>query len=46
VYLCGHPEMVMQTQKKAYLKGASLSDIYADAFHVKLPMENVRLSHT
>jgi NAD(P)H-flavin reductase len=35
VYLCGHPEMVNQTRKLAYLKGASLSDIYADAFHVQ-----------
>jgi NAD(P)H-flavin reductase len=34
VYLCGHPEMVNQTQKMAYLKGASLNDIYTDAFHV------------
>lgn len=34
VYLCGHPEMVAQSQKMAYLKGASLKDIYADAFLV------------
>ena len=34
VYLCGHPEMVNQTKKMAYLKGASMNDIYADAFHV------------
>ena len=34
VYLCGHPEMVNQTKRMAYLKGASLSDIYADAFLV------------
>lgn len=33
VYLCGHPEMVNHTRKMAYLKGASLNDIYADAFH-------------
>lgn len=33
VYLCGHPEMVNQSKKKAYLKGASLNDIYADAFY-------------
>ncbi|SJM91890.1 Ferredoxin--NAD(+) reductase [Crenothrix polyspora] len=45
VYLCGHPEMVQQTKKKAYLKGASLSDIYADAFHVNLPTGNVVSSH-
>jgi ferredoxin-NADP reductase len=34
VYLCGHPEMVNQTKKMAYLKGVSMNDIYADAFHV------------
>ncbi|CAG1022127.1 CDP-4-dehydro-6-deoxyglucose reductase, E3 [Patescibacteria group bacterium] len=33
VYLCGHPEMVNQSKRMAYLKGASLSDIYADAFY-------------
>ncbi len=35
VYLCGHPEMVTQSQKMAYLQGAALKDIYTDAFHVK-----------
>lgn len=34
VYLCGHPDMVSQTKRMAYLKGASLADIYADAFYV------------
>jgi ferredoxin-NADP reductase len=34
VYLCGHPEMVNQTKRQAYLNGANLQDIYADAFHV------------
>ena len=34
LYLCGHPEMVNQTKKMAYLKGASLKDIYADPFYV------------
>ncbi len=33
VYLCGHPEMVNNTKRMAYLKGASFTDIYADAFH-------------
>jgi NAD(P)H-flavin reductase/ferredoxin len=32
VYLCGQPEMVLQTKKMAYLQGASLKEIYADAF--------------
>lgn len=34
VYLCGHPDMVNQTKRQAYLHGAQLQDIYADAFHV------------
>lgn len=34
VYLCGHPEMVNQTKRMAFMKGASMTDIYADAFHV------------
>lgn len=32
VYLCGQPEMVLQTKRLAYLQGASLQQIYADAF--------------
>jgi NAD(P)H-flavin reductase/ferredoxin len=34
VFLCGHPEMVNQMKKQAFLKGASIADIYADAFLV------------
>ena len=34
VYLCGHPDMVSQTKRQVYLKGAAFADIYADAFHV------------
>jgi NAD(P)H-flavin reductase/ferredoxin len=34
IFLCGHPEMVNQTKKMAFMKGASLSDIYSDPFHV------------
>jgi NAD(P)H-flavin reductase/ferredoxin len=34
VFLCGHPDMVKNTQKQAYLKGARLADIYCDAFIV------------
>lgn len=34
VYLCGHPEMVKIAKKKAYLGGAAMKDIYADAFNV------------
>lgn len=37
VYLCGHPEMVKAAQRKAYLAGASLQDIFADAFTVNTP---------
>lgn len=32
LYVCGNPEMVKQTQRSAYLQGASLSEIYSDAF--------------
>ena len=32
VFLCGHPEMVNQMKKQAFLKGAAIRDIYADAF--------------
>ena len=32
VFLCGAPEMVQQTRKKAYLAGAAMADISADAF--------------
>ena len=32
VYLCGQPDMVLQTKKMAYMQGASLKEIYADAF--------------
>lgn len=32
VFLCGHPEMVNQMKKKAFLNGAAIADIYADAF--------------
>lgn len=34
VYLCGHPDMVNQAKRQAFLKGAGLQDIHADAFHV------------
>lgn len=37
IYLCGHPDMVNQTKRKAFLQGASLSNIYSDAFHVASP---------
>ena len=32
VYLCGHPDMVATSKKKAFLAGASLSEIYSDPF--------------
>ena len=34
VFLCGHPEMVKLTRKNAFLSGASLQHIHADAFNV------------
>ena len=34
IYLCGHPDMVHQAKRQAFLKGAAIQNIYADAFHV------------
>lgn len=34
IFLCGHPDMVATTRKKAFLAGAAMKDIYADAFRV------------
>jgi len=35
VILCGHPDMVQQAQMRAYLAGAALQEIHADAFHTR-----------
>lgn len=32
VYLCGHPQLVKVAQKRCFLAGASMKDIYADSF--------------
>lgn len=32
IYLCGSPELVHTLRKRAFLAGASMSDIYVDAF--------------
>lgn len=32
VFICGNPEMVKVARKKAFLTGAAMQDIYADAF--------------
>jgi NAD(P)H-flavin reductase/ferredoxin len=32
VFLCGHPDMVNQMKRQAFLKGAATADIYTDAF--------------
>lgn len=34
IYLCGHPAMVKQTQREAFMAGADLHNIFADAFTV------------
>lgn len=34
VFLCGHPDMVEQMKIACFLKGASMADIYTDAFHI------------
>ncbi len=36
VFLCGHPDMVSQTKTQVFLKGASMADIYTDAFHISV----------
>lgn len=36
VYLCGNPELVFALRKKIFMKGASMKDIFSDAFlHTK-----------
>lgn len=32
IFLCGNPDMVKTAKKKAFLTGAAMKDIYADAF--------------
>ena len=34
VFLCGHPEMIDSMKTDVFMKGASMKDIYTDAFHV------------
>jgi NAD(P)H-flavin reductase len=34
VFLCGNPEMVEQTKTFAFIQGASIADIYTDAFYI------------
>jgi NAD(P)H-flavin reductase/ferredoxin len=38
VYLCGHPDMVAAARRKAFLAGAGMKDIHADAFRLNLPV--------
>lgn len=33
VFLCGHPHMIQETKKQAFLNGASIGNIYSDAFY-------------
>lgn len=33
VFLCGHPQMVQASKKQAFLNGASIGNIYSDAFY-------------
>ena len=37
VFLCGHPEMIETMKTDAFMKGASMKDIYTDAFLVSTP---------
>ncbi|MGR8933079.1 MAG: 2Fe-2S iron-sulfur cluster-binding protein [Gammaproteobacteria bacterium] len=33
VFLCGHPQMIQETKKQAFLNGALIGNIYSDAFY-------------
>lgn len=35
LYICGNPQMVLSTSKKAFLNGVSISNIYSDPFEYK-----------
>lgn len=37
VFLCGHPEMIDAMKTDTFMKGASMKDIYTDAFLVATP---------
>jgi NAD(P)H-flavin reductase/ferredoxin len=37
VFLCGHPELVFALRRKAFLAGAALNEIHADAFQPSAP---------
>ncbi len=39
LYICGNPEMVKAAQRGAYLQGASMGDIYSDAFTTNRTMQ-------
>lgn len=41
LFLCGHPDMVSVTKRKAFLAGASLGDILADPFSFARPAAQV-----
>lgn len=34
LYLSGHPDMVAEARRQAFLKGIGFADVYAEAFHV------------
>lgn len=38
IYLCGHPDMVKDAKKKAYLQMADLANIYSDPFVSAAPV--------
>jgi len=39
LFLCGHPGMVKLAKKQAFLAGAAMKDIHADAFSVEQPAQ-------
>lgn len=41
VFVCGHPQMVADMKRKAFLRGASLKEIHADPFVYSVPTPTV-----
>lgn len=39
VFLCGHPQMIQETKRQAFLNGASIGNIYADAFYTPVTQQ-------
>ena len=46
VYLCGHPDMVKDSKKRAYIQMADLANIYSDPFVSATPVSEKILAST